>query len=99
MQEPSNAPITSADVLPEMKLVRAALDLFIKDAIDYLTACERPPAKFNELFHDQQQAFNDLCRCGRITKRLAHLNDLDPHYISERFRRYVRRYYSEQQPG
>lgn len=86
-------------VIPEQRLARAALDLFIKDGIDYLTTCEsQPKGNAKGLFYDQKRAFNDLCRCGRMTKRLAEFNDLDARYISSKFRRYVQRYYSEVHP-
>ncbi|WP_194755709.1 hypothetical protein [Aliidiomarina indica] len=84
----------SRAVPPELKLVRAALDLLIKDGMDYLTKCDSKPVKPPPLWFDQRRAFNDLCKCGHMTKRLADLNDLDAVYISERFRAYVRRYYA-----
>lgn len=76
-------------------MVRAALFLFLKDADDYLH--EKPNAD-KKLLIEQKNAFDDLLRCGKMTKQMAELNQLDAHYISERFRGYVRRYYSEVQP-
>lgn len=79
-------------VPPELRLVRAALGLFVKDGIEYLT--NGKPAKPQPLWYDQRRAFNDLCACGRMTRRLADLNDLDANYISEKFRAFVRRHYT-----
>ena len=81
--------------MPEFRLVRAALSLFFKDADDYLHELTTTQA---DVRRERKEAFNDLLRCGKMTRRLADLNDLDPQYLSYYFRRYVRRYYSEVQP-
>lgn len=75
---------------PEFRLVRAALLLFFKDADDYL---KETPSTLAEVKRARKEAFNDLLRCGKMTRRLAQLNDLDAQALAEGFRGYVRRNY------
>lgn len=96
-----NETTVTTEAVPALKLVRAALLLLIRDGMEYLQQCHNPPTTpyYKTLnWIEKEAAFNDLCKCGRMTRHLADLNQLDPEVISEKFRRNVRRYYSEFQP-
>lgn len=96
-----NEKLATTAAVPALKLVRAALLLFIRDGMDYLQQCGNPPKKrtyLATLWAEKKSAFDDLCHCGRMTRHLAELNQLDAEMISAKFRRNVRRYYSEFQP-
>jgi hypothetical protein len=69
---------------PERQLWGAALALFIADARFYIES-DKPKAPHHK------EAFDDLCFCGSITKRLCEKADTDPVWLSERFRCYARK--------
>ncbi len=77
--------ITDAQPTPERKLWGAALALLLADARHYLESNKK-----KEPHH--KEAFDDLCYCGVMTKRLCRYLDIEPDWLSERFRRYVREY-------
>lgn len=82
----------NAALLPELRLARAALSLFVKDATDHLHGKHGRNAKIN---NEMQSAFDDLLRCGHMTRRLCRHIDIDADYLSWKFREYVKRHYSE----
>lgn len=76
--------LTPARPNPEQRLWGAALALLIADARFYIES-----GKAKEPHH--KEAFDDLCFCGAITKRLCEKTDTDPAWLSERFRCYARK--------
>ena len=88
--------VDAPEETPESKLMRAALYLFFRDAVAYLKNCENVPKHWItiENLRFQKEAFDDLCACGEITRRLAEFNGLDARILSSRFRSYVRQYYA-----
>ena len=62
----------------EMALWASALRLFIEDAQRYWQGKA-------ELGLDLEQAFDDLCRCGVMTRYLCGFLDLNPAWVSEQF--------------
>jgi len=71
------------NVAPERRMWGAALALLIQDAIFWVSDKEKKQDHHRE-------AFNDLCFCGVITKRLCQKTDIDPAWLSEQFRKYLR---------
>ncbi|WP_377894200.1 hypothetical protein [Alteromonas sp. R78001] len=71
-------------ITPERRLWGASLALLIADACFYMES-----SKAKEPHH--KEAFDDLCFCGAITKRLCEKTDTDPAWLSERFRCYARK--------
>lgn len=67
---------------PELAMWRAALNLLIKDAHDYL--CRGA----DEDGH-RKAAYDDLMRCGPMTCRLARFCLLDPVFVADLFRRLI----------
>jgi hypothetical protein len=67
---------------PEKHLWAAVLALFIADARFYIES-----QKAKEPHH--KQAFDDLCFCGTMTKRLCAMTDKNPVWLSEKFRKFA----------
>jgi len=74
--------LTPARPNPEERLWGAALALLIDDARYWLSNGKQKHAHHKE-------AFDDLCFCGAMTKRLCAKTDTDPAWLSERFRKFA----------
>jgi hypothetical protein len=70
---------------PEEELWLKVLELFLKDAVAMLIKVE--PNKH------QMEAFDDLIRGGAITRRIAGYNDINPEWMSTKFKLYVQQFY------
>jgi len=68
----------------EYRLWCAALDMLIKDGQSYWKCQKWREADSVE----QEQAFDDLLRCGPMTRHCCRWLDLDPQWISEGFIRW-----------
>jgi hypothetical protein len=66
---------------PERALWAAALDLLIKDGQAHWQGRGSTAGEVYEL----EAAFDDLCRCGPMTRHCCRWLDLDPRWISEGF--------------
>lgn len=77
--EQSPEAITAPETMPERHLWAAALDLLIRDGQAYWLGKNRGQA--NEL----EQAFDDLFRCGPMTRHCCRWLDADPQWISNGF--------------
>lgn len=73
---------------PEEELWLTVLESFLKDATAMLI--KKEPNKY------QIEAFNDLIRGGAITRRIASYNDINPEWMSNKFKLYVQQFYQSQ---
>ena len=83
---------SNPDTAPELKLWRTALLKLINDAQDHLISTTRNKTDRATF----KAAFNDLCACGRMTRRLCRFADYDAEWLSDKFRKYVRDYYGQE---
>ena len=67
--------------MPERDLWAAALELLIKDGQAYW----RNASRRREVAIEQEQAFDDLMRCGPMTRHVCRWLDADPVKVSEWF--------------
>jgi len=72
------------ETMPERHLWAAALDLLIRDGQAYWRNASRRKDTAIEL----EQAFDDLCRCGPMTRHVCRWLDSDPLAVSEAFIRW-----------
>ena len=72
------------ETMPERYLWAAALDLLIRDGQAYWCNASRRKDTAIEL----EQAFDDLMRCGPMTRHVCRWLDADPLAVSEAFIRW-----------
>tara|TARA_R110001592_G_scaffold205877_1_gene456483 strand:- start:492 stop:809 length:318 start_codon:yes stop_codon:yes gene_type:complete len=83
-EQPPEALEQRPETMPERHLWAAALDLLIRDGQAYWHNASRRKDTAIEL----EQAFDDLMRCGPMTRHVCRWLDADPLAVSEAFVRW-----------